>query len=81
LFVGGGFTGVGGLVSAYFARWGVPEDCCLADFDGSGVHEVEDVFAFLIAWFADLPSTDYNGNGHRDVPDIFAFLSAWFAGC
>jgi len=57
------------------------EPPCAADFDGNGVREVADIFAFLSAWFADGPGADFDGNGTREVPDIFAFLSAWFAGC
>ncbi len=39
---------------------------CAADFDGNGVREVSDIFAFLAAWFAGDPA---------------AFRSAWFAAC
>ncbi|MBY0262803.1 MAG: immunoglobulin domain-containing protein, partial [Phycisphaerales bacterium] len=53
---------------------------CQADFDASGTRDVNDIFAFLSAWFAGLPAADINSDG-RDVNDIFAFLSLWFAGC
>ncbi len=55
--------------------------CCAADFDGNGVREVPDIFAFLSAWFAQDERADFNGDQTVNVPDIFAFLSAWFAGC
>ncbi len=54
---------------------------CPADFDGNGLREVPDIFAFLSAWFAASPAADFDGNSLIQVPDIFAFLSAWFAGC
>jgi hypothetical protein len=57
------------------------EPPCPADFDGNGVVEVPDIFAFLSAWFASDPRANFDGVGGIGVPDIFAFLSAWFAGC
>ena len=56
------------------------EPPCAADFDGNGVREVPDIFAFLSAWFAQVPAA-FNFGGASGVPAIFAFLSAWFAGC
>jgi len=57
------------------------EPPCAADFNGDGLRDVPDIFAFLSAWFAQSPSADMNGDGTISVPDIFAFLSLWFAGC
>lgn len=54
---------------------------CPGDFDQDGTVAVNDIFAFLSAWFAGLPSADIDGMNGNDVPDIFAFLSAWFAPC
>lgn len=34
---------------------GVPNACCLVDFDGSGQRSVDDIFIFLAAWFAGCP--------------------------
>lgn len=53
---------------------------CIADFDGSGAATVQDVFAYLNAWFAGDVRTDLDGDG-VGVQDIFSFLNAWFAGC
>ncbi len=53
---------------------------CPADFDGNGVREVPDIFAFLSAWFIQDPRA-YHFGGVVGVPAIFAFLSVWFAGC
>jgi hypothetical protein len=53
---------------------------CPADFDCSGDLTVQDIFAFLGAWFGGDAAADFNGNG-LSVQDIFDFLGAWFAGC
>lgn len=52
---------------------------CPADYDGSGVVEVADIFVYLEGWFAG--DADFDEDGSTTVPDIFAFLEAWFAGC
>ncbi len=70
----------GKLLLEDVAAFEVPPPCA-ADFDGNGVREVPDIFAFLSAWFAQNPRADFDRNGTIAVPDIFAFLSAWFAGC
>ncbi|MBY0262707.1 MAG: hypothetical protein K2Q20_10210, partial [Phycisphaerales bacterium] len=54
---------------------------CRADFDGSGVRDVADIFAFLSAWFSTDARADYDYSGGVNVADIFVFLSIWFAGC
>ena len=53
---------------------------CPADFNHSGALEVQDIFDFLGAWFAGLPSANFNG-GILSVQDIFDFLASWFGGC
>ncbi len=55
--------------------------CCVADYDQSGVVNVQDIFGFLNGWFSADPRADINGVGGLNVQDIFDFLSAWFAGC
>ncbi len=54
---------------------------CRADFNGVGGVTVQDIFDFLVAYFANLPSADFNGVGGVTVQDIFDFLVAYFAGC
>lgn len=54
---------------------------CVGDFDGNGVAEVVDIFAYLRAWFSGSSSADVDGTSGLGVPDIFWFLSEWFAGC
>jgi subtilisin-like proprotein convertase family protein len=69
-----GFTASGPLtITAEFR--------CKADFDGSGVITVQDIFDFLNAWFAGDPRTDVDGVPGISVQDIFTFLNIWFAGC
>lgn len=54
---------------------------CFADYDGSQVTTVNDLFSYLAAWFAGSARADSNGNGTVAVDDIFNFLSLWFQGC
>ncbi|MBY0310911.1 MAG: hypothetical protein K2W85_02460 [Phycisphaerales bacterium] len=54
---------------------------CPADFDGDGVGTVNDIFAFLNAWFSGGAGTDTDGSGVVNVNDIFTFLNTWFQGC
>jgi hypothetical protein len=54
---------------------------CPADFNHSGQVNVQDVLAFLSAWFVIDPSADISDDGEIDAADIFDFLTAWFAGC
>jgi hypothetical protein len=58
-----------------------PPPPCAVDFDGMGGVSVQDIFAFLNAWFAGDPRADFDGMGGIAVADIFAFLNAWFIGC
>ncbi|MBX3404902.1 MAG: proprotein convertase P-domain-containing protein [Phycisphaeraceae bacterium] len=51
---------------------------CPADWDGNNTVEVNDIFAFLTAWFANVPAA-VNFGGTPGVPAIFAFLTVWFA--
>lgn len=87
-------SGSSGTVQHFQIRCIVSTDCgsvtsaeatytiCPADFNCSGSRTVQDVFDFLAAWFAGLPSADFNGSGPPPtVQDIFDFLGAWFGGC
>lgn len=59
---------------------GNPTTCCPVNFDGVDGVTINDVFAFLNAWFANDAAADFNGGGVA-VQDIFDFLNAWFTGC
>lgn len=59
---------------------------CRADFDGSGLLGVQDIFSFLAAYFGQVggpspPGADFDGNGSITVNDIFSYLVAYFSGC
>lgn len=70
-----------GLFGAQAVLLSPDTGACAADFDGNGIHEVPDIFAFLSAWFSQDPRADVDGTPGVSVPDIFSFLSIWFAGC
>jgi trimeric autotransporter adhesin len=79
IFSGGEFTLAGGNASAYLGLW-TARPRCTADFDCSGATNIQDIFAFLAAWFQGDPAADLSGDG-VGVQDIFDFLNQWFAGC
>lgn len=54
---------------------------CLADFNGVGGVTIQDVFDFLVAYFAGAPAADINGRDGVTVQDVFDYLVAYFAGC
>ena len=82
ILVGGSFLTAGEFVSAYFARWTTQPECRADHNCSGGAPTVQDIFDFLTAWFAALPSADFNHSGPPPtVQDIFEFLAAWFAGC
>lgn len=62
------------------SRLGTAPDC-IADFDGSGVVSVQDIFDFLSAYFSGNLAADVNHVDGVTVQDIFDFLGAYFAGC
>ncbi len=53
---------------------------CVADFDCVGGVTIDDIFAFLNAWFAGDPRCDVDHAGGVAIDDIFAYLNLWFAG-
>lgn len=54
---------------------------CRADFDGNGVLDTNDLFAFLNAWFGLDLSADIDHDGVLTTNDLFAFLDLWFTSC
>jgi Calcineurin-like phosphoesterase len=58
-----------------------PTTCCPANFNQVDGLSVQDIFAFLAAWFNGDIAADFDQSGALAVADIFAFLAAWFAGC
>ena len=67
--------GVGTDVRAYRT------ERCIADFNGDGTVNTQDVLAFLNAWTSGDPSADINGDGRVNTQDVLAFLNLWNAGC
>lgn len=55
--------------------------CCKGDFNQAGGVTVQDIFDFLVAYFAGDPSADINELDGVTVGDIFTFLVAYFGGC
>ena len=58
---------------------------CDTDFACDGAVSVQDLFAFLDAWFAQFPdgvpgspSADFDRSGDVAVADLFGYLDAWF---
>lgn len=70
-------AGAGGSNNSSFLR----VLACPADYNGSGVVNVQDIFDFLSGWFAGDVRADFDGSSAIAVQDIFAFLSTWFTGC
>lgn len=60
---------------------------CLADLTGAagipdGVHNIDDVDAFVAAWYAsDATIADFNGDGLLNIDDIDTFVSSFVGGC
>jgi hypothetical protein len=54
---------------------------CPADFNGTGLLTIQDIFDFLNAWLAADPRADFNGVDGLTTQDVFDFLSAWLTGC
>ena len=56
-------------------------DDCVADFNGDGNVNTQDVLSFLNAWNAGSGTADINGDGNINTQDVLAFLNLWNAGC
>ncbi len=54
---------------------------CAADFNASGVLDVQDIFDFVNAWMMSDPRADVDASGTLTAADIFAYLNAWMGGC
>ncbi len=54
---------------------------CVADFNGDGVVNTQDVLAFLNAWTSGDGSADINGDGQVNTLDVLSYLNHWSNGC
>jgi len=77
---GGSDTRVEGGIDAFILD---DVDCggCIADFNGDGDVNTQDVLVFLNAWNAGDGSADINGDGNVNTQDVLVFLNLWNAGC
>jgi hypothetical protein len=80
LLIAGRFSTIPGGPTVHLARL-TTLPTCPADFNCSGILEVQDIFDFLNAWLAADPRADFNSAGGLNNQDIFDYLNAWFAGC
>lgn len=78
LAVVGNFDAVSGVISARVAMQGCT---CPGDFDSSGGRGVEDVLAYLAAWFDRRAAADTDASGAVGLQDLFDFLDGWFGVC
>ncbi len=63
---------------------GVADACenpCPVDFNGDGIVDVLDFFAFVVAFNIQDPQADLNGDTVVDVLDFFLFVGLFSAGC
>jgi subtilisin family serine protease len=58
-----------------------PPNDCIADFNGDGEVNTQDVLAFLNAWNDGDSSADINGDGEVNTQDVLEFLNLWNIGC
>jgi hypothetical protein len=54
---------------------------CIADWNGDGSVNTNDVLGYLNEWAADAPSADLNASGNVNSLDVVEFLNNWAAGC
>ena len=67
--------------TAFAINMPVNPPTCRADYNTDGGVTVQDIFDFLVAYFAGQPAADINGDGSVAVGDIFAYLVLYFEGC
>ncbi|MDQ7013378.1 MAG: GC-type dockerin domain-anchored protein [Planctomycetota bacterium] len=56
-------------------------NACVADFNGDGIVNTQDVLLFLNAWVAGDLTADMNGDGLVNTLDFILYLNLWTAGC
>ncbi len=81
LYLGGSFLQWGDRAAAGLTALARPCNPCPADFNNSGTVTVQDIFDFLVAYFAGDVAADFNNSGTVTVQDIFDYLAAYFIGC
>ena len=72
---GWGRVDVGAAVAA------AADGACVADWNGDGTVNTQDVIAFLNVWASGDVAADINNDGSVNTQDVLAFLNAYAAGC
>ncbi|MBX3409710.1 MAG: beta-propeller fold lactonase family protein [Phycisphaeraceae bacterium] len=70
----------GGIAPNDLAAWVPPSDTCIADFNGDGGVDGQDVEAFFLAWEVGESAADVNQDGGVDGQDVEIFFLAWESG-
>jgi len=70
-----------GAGDVHLAAYTDPALGCVADFNGDGALNTQDVLAFLNSWNSNDPRADVNGDGAINTQDVLEFLNLWNAGC
>lgn len=87
VYIGGGFTSVGGLAVARLARWGCPRSLApiCPDANGDGTVNFSDLTSVLTAWGSTyVPETgpgDVDRSGEVDFADLTKVLTSWGQTC
>lgn len=81
LHIAGSFSHVGATPMTSVVRLDCSRSLCAADFNASGAVSSDDFFAFIEAFFANVPRADFNGDSRINSHDFFDFLAAFFSGC
>lgn len=61
--------------------WTVIPASCLADLDGNGTLNLDDIDAFVAAFISSDLNADLDDNGTLNLDDVDAFIAAFLAGC
>ena len=48
-----------------------------ADYNHSGLVDIDDLFDYLTGWFAGKPSADTNLNGVLEIQDVLGYVNLW----
>jgi methionine-rich copper-binding protein CopC len=78
-----GDGGVGGAAVITFTVASPVVPPCLADFDGSGTVDPDDLSDYIACYFAAPPcvGADFSGDGNVDPDDLSDFIAIYFTGC
>ena len=78
---GHGFSLIEDVAARKFLAAKLGRPVCTADWNANGLVSNQDIFDFLAAYFAGVPSADVNSSGTITTQDIFEMLADFFGGC